>query len=67
MSRRSKTPSFIVTRRIQPDDWQKAHLNKIFLEVGWLYNDTLAEAEKRAAAMKANKGYQSVLAYKNTL
>ena len=67
MGGRSKTPSFIVTRRIQPDDWQKAYLNKIFLEVGWLYNDTLAEAEKRAAAMKANKGCQSVLAYKDTL
>lgn len=67
MNSRSKTPSFVVTRRILPDDGQKAYLEKIFLEVGWLYNDILAEAEKRADGLRSDEAYQSAIAYKKTL
>lgn len=57
MASAKKTESFIVTRRIQPDQSQVTFLEDTFLRLDHLYNDILAEAKRRGDALRADPEY----------
>ena len=59
---KKQTPSFVVTRRIQPDESQIKFLEDTFRLVDRLYNDVLSEAERRAEALRSDEVYKETLA-----
>lgn len=62
MSKKSKTPSFILTLPLQVELWQQHILEKRFNVARQMFNDCLGEATKRIRKMRKDANYKHWIA-----